>query len=239
VAHARARWRRCGNHREKKQKERYTEGSVCHRLEVTLSSPIVIHVLRPYANEEEYLASERFSIDSKSMLLIDQPPLPAETPIVFDIQLQNGQKPIRAEAKVIGSVAATSDKPGGLRVRFKRFGAATKAFIDRAVAVREPGALLEPTPQAAPPISIRSAPSLVPALEPGTQGPTLALPELAKVPASAADRGESSGIHRRPVVPVAAPVNREELLAKLRTRARSVGVPQLGDSHADANEQTG
>jgi hypothetical protein len=202
-----------------------------------LSSPIVIHVLRPYANEEEYLASERFSIDSKSMLLIDQPPLAAETPIVFDIQLQNGQKPIRAEAKVIGPVAATSDKPGGLRVRFKRFGAATKAFIDRAIAGREPAPLLEPTPQAAPRVSIRSAPSLVPALE--AQGPTVALPDLAKAPASTAERGESSGIHRRPVVPVAAPVNREELLAKLRTRARSVSVPLAGDSHADASEQTG
>ena len=202
-----------------------------------MSSPIVIHVLRPYANEEEYLASERFSIDSKSMLLVDQPPLPAETPIVFDIQLQNGQKPIRAEAKVIGPVAATSDKPGGLRVRFKRFGAATKAFIDRAIAGREPAPLLEPTPQAAPRVSIRSAPSLVPALE--AQGPTVALPALAKAPASTAERGESSGIHRRPVVPVAAPVNREELLAKLRTRARSVSVPQAGDNHADASEQTG
>src|SRR5882724_11899582 len=98
-----------------------------------LSSPIVIHVLRPYANEDEYLAHERASIDAKSMLLIDQPALPAETPIVFDIQLANGQKPIRAEAKVIGYVAASAGNPAGLRVRFKRFGAATKAFIDRAV----------------------------------------------------------------------------------------------------------
>jgi hypothetical protein len=239
VAYAKAQWRGCGNHREKKKKGRYTEGSLCHRLEVTLSSPIVIHVLRPYANEEEYLASERFSIDSKSMLLIDQPPLPVETPVVFDIQLQNGQKPIRAEAKVIGPVAATNDKPGGLRVRFKRFGAATKAFIDRAISGREAATLPGPPPHATPRVSIRSAPSLVPALGTGAQGPTLALPDLAKASASTAERRESSGIHRRPVVPVAAPVNREELLAKLRTRARSVGVPQLSDTHANANEQTG
>jgi hypothetical protein len=105
---------------------------VNQRLEVMLSSPIVLHVLRPYTNEEEYLASERSSIESKTMLLIDQPPLPAETFIVFDVQLQNGEKPIRAEAKVIGHSLSTATEPGGLRVRFKRFGAKTKAFIDRA-----------------------------------------------------------------------------------------------------------
>lgn len=99
-------------------------------------STLVIHVLRPYASEEEYLANERFSIDSKSMLLIDQAPLPLETPIIFDVQLENGQKPIRAEAKVIGYVEPSPEKPGGLRVRFKRFGAATKAFIERAVQAR-------------------------------------------------------------------------------------------------------
>jgi hypothetical protein len=99
-----------------------------------LSGPIVIRILRPYANEEEYLANERFSIDSKSMLLIDQPPLAVGASIIFEIQLQNGQRPIRAEAKVAGHVAPTNGMPGGLRVRFKRFGVATKAFIDRAIA---------------------------------------------------------------------------------------------------------
>ena len=61
--------------------------------------PIVIHVLRPYASEEEYLASEGVSINAKTMLLIDQPPLPVDTAIVFDIALTKGQKPIRAEGR--------------------------------------------------------------------------------------------------------------------------------------------
>jgi hypothetical protein len=191
-----------------------------------LSSTIVIHVLRPYATEEEYLANERFSIDSKSMLLIDQPPLPVETPIVFDVQLANGQKPIRAEAKVTGYVEPTADKPGGLRVRFKRFGAATKAFIDRAIAVPAVTVLVVESA-----VSSRPAPSLVPA--PVSQEPTLAQPALA--PLRALDRRESSGIHRRPVVPVAAPVNREELLERLRGRARSVA--RLNETKP--GEQTG
>jgi hypothetical protein len=199
-----------------------------------LSNAIVIHVLRPYANEEEYLASERFSIDSKSMLLIDQPPLPLETAIIFDIQLENGQKPIRAEAKVIGHVAASADSPGGLRVRFKRFGAATKAFIDRARS--QPGAA--PSAQLAEPVSIRPAPSLVPpsaATLPELRETAATLNPLSNAAARSSDRRESSGIHRRPVVPVPAPVNREELLERLRARARNA----VQVSASKPNEQTG
>jgi hypothetical protein len=167
-----------------------------------LSSTIVIHVLRPYANEDEYLAHERSSIDAKSMLLIDQPALPAETPIVFDVQLANGQKPIRAEAKVIGYVEASAGKPAGLRVRFKRFGAATKAFIDRAVSA--------PLVSAAPIASLVASPSAPSELsEP---------PMLPAAPPTA--NAESSGIHRK-VLPVSAPHNRDALLARLRGRKAS------------------
>src|SRR5882724_5427511 len=114
------------------------------------------------------------------MLLIDQPALPAETPIVFDIQLANGQKPIRAEAKVIGYVAASAGNPAGLRVRFKRFGAATKAFIDRAVS-----APAESYPAPAEPYAAPTEPYAAPT-EPYA---TPAEPQAAA--------GESSGIHRK------------------------------------------
>jgi hypothetical protein len=150
-----------------------------------LPSPIVIHVLRPYASEEQYLASESFSINAKSMLLIDQAPLPAETAIVFDVSLTNGQKLIRAEGKVIEHVAGEGDRPAGLRVRFKRFGAATKAFIDRAVGASS-------SPSAAEPAGL-----------------------------SAAEAPESSGVHCKAAKSVAAPVDREALLARLRQRRAS------------------
>jgi hypothetical protein len=165
-----------------------------------LSSPIVIHVLRPYANEDEYLAHERSSIDSKSMLLIDQPALPAETPIVFDVQLTSGHKPIRAEAKVIGYVEASADNPAGLRVRFKRFGAATKAFIDRALA--------------APPVLTETP--FVSAAEPPAAPPALSASAVAP-PATESASSQTSGIHRK-VLPVSAPRDREALLARLRGR---------------------
>ena len=161
-----------------------------------MSTPIVIHVLRPYANEDEYLVHERSSIDSKSMLLIDQPALPADTAIVFDVQLANGHKPIRAEGKVIGYVDASANNPAGLRVRFKRFGAATKAFIDRAISA--------PPVVAAPPAELPAAPSEG-AVSPGAP------------PATEAASSETSGIHRK-VLPVSAPRDRDALLARLRGR---------------------
>ena len=193
-------------------------------------STLVIHVLRPYASEEEYLANERFSIDSKSMLLIDQPPLPLETPIIFDVQLENGQKPIRAEAKVIGYLEPSAEKPGGLRVRFKRFGAATKAFIDRATAGSAAATRPGPEPIAER-VSILPAPSLVPA----APVPAPVAAEPATLSSTAAERGEPSGIHRRVVLPVAAPANREELLERLRARARSA----TRQRDANPGEQTG
>jgi len=167
-----------------------------------LSSPIVIHMQRPYANEEEYLAHERFSIEAKSMLLIDQPALPLDTAIVFDVTLEDGQKPIRAEARVIGFEEPKGDRPGGLRVRFRRFGAATKAFIDRAV---------NGSPAVAT-VAV-SAPVL-------DVAPDAALPHspAAVQTNNANEADEASGIHRKAVAKITVPANREALLARLRGR---------------------
>ena len=198
-----------------------------------MSSPIVIHMHRPYASEEEYLARERFSIEAKSMLLIDQPALPPDTAVVFDVTLDNGQKPIRAEAKVIGHVEPQGDRPGGLRVRFRRFGAATKAFIDRAVNGTPAVSAAEASPVVStpvmdtavdaappnPPFSVEGAPKAAPlsvTLVESAQG-ALANPPIDEKNES----DEASGIHKKTSLPyVAAPANREALLARLRERRR-------------------
>jgi len=204
-----------------------------------LSSPIVIHMQRPYASEEEYLAQERFSIEAKSMLLIDQPALPLDTSVVFDVTLENGQKPIRAEARVVGYVEPEGGRPGGVRVRFRRFGAATKAFIDRAVngaaaapAPEAPAAAapVPDAPAAAAPVpdapavaapaldaAAAAAPVLdVPAELAPTAAPTHAQPQSQRSETHEAD--EASGIHKKTVSPVVVPANRDALLARLRGR---------------------
>jgi hypothetical protein len=187
-----------------------------------LSSPIVIHIHRPYSSEEEYLAQERFSIEAKSMLLIDQPALPFDTAVVFDVTLDNGQKPIRAEAKVVAYVEPQAGRPGGLRVRFRRFGAATKAFIDRAVNGTPVAApVVDEARQGASPVG-PSGPEPMPAAKARAD---LAPSKVLRAPSAPPERkelnetDEASGIHKKAGAPlVAAPANREALLARLRGR---------------------
>jgi len=185
-----------------------------------LSSPIVIHMHRPYASEEEYIAHERFSIEPKSMLLIDQPPLPLDTSVVFDVTLDNGQKPIRAEAKVVGYVEPEGDRPGGLRVRFRRFGSATKAFIERAVNGEPP-----PAAASVPDNATLGAPLLeasstaAPALGIAVSGAASALQtSAALLSTEPSEPDQASGIHTKTAAPVVAPANRDALLARLRGR---------------------
>lgn len=186
-------------------------------------NPVVVHVVRPYASELEYLAAEAWSIDARSMLLIDAEELPADTAVLFDVALGDGQKPIRAEGRVVGLVPAQGDRPGGLKVRFKRFGAATKAFIERAVKAREqaPSAPAASAPQSAPEPSRPSEPELERPSMPEVRASMTDLEKIDVPPPPTPSTRESSGVRARVPGPVAAPANREELLEKLRQRRRA------------------
>ncbi len=187
-------------------------------------NPVVVHVVRPYASEQEYLAAEAWSIDARGMLLIGTPPLAQDTPVLFDVALADGHKPIRAEGRVVKSVAATADRPPGLRVRFKRFGAATKAFIERAVKLHrladEPErpsqveAERPSQPEAERPSQVEAERFSLPELRPSMTE----LEAFVPPPPPARD----SGVRQRVPGPVDAPANRDELLARLRQR-RSAG----------------
>ena len=196
-------------------------------------NPVVVHIVRPYSSEQDYLAAEAWSIDARTMLLIDAEAMPADTAVLFDVALTDGQKPIRAEGRVVGPIAASGERPGGLKVRFKRFGAATKAFIERAVKLKSAGAGPErpsqpeaerpSAPEAERPSEVQNErvsfaeperPSLPELRASMTELETLAVPQL---PAAARD----SGLRQRVPGPVAAPVNREELLARLRQRRQT------------------
>jgi hypothetical protein len=121
-------------------------------------SPLVIHVQRPYATVEEYLEAEAWTIEMRSMLLIDAAELPLDTAVLFDVSIK-GEKLIRAEGRVAAFVTPEGGGPGGLRVKFRRYGASTKAFIDRAVTFqRERAERSQPTE---PEPSVPSVPELV------------------------------------------------------------------------------
>jgi hypothetical protein len=182
-------------------------------------NPPVVHVVRPYSSEQDYLSAEAWSIDQKGMLLIGVDALPGDTMILFDVALSDGQKPIRAEGRVVGMVAASGERPGGLKVRFKRFGSATKAFIERAVQAKQAVGEREREPERP------SAPQAEQPSSPEGERPSLpevraSMTELEPAPLASSSR-EPSGTRQRVPGPVAAPANREELLARLRQRRQT------------------
>jgi hypothetical protein len=183
-------------------------------------TPVVLHVVRPYSSEDEYLAAEAWTIEARGMLLIGQREVELDRPVVFDVSLTNGNKIIRAEGRAIGFQPSSEDHPGGLRIRFRRFGAQTKAFIDRAMSAREQNLATSMSSRPpAPPPGAAAAPEAAPV--PGAASST---PEASSAPVASAvaharsEPLERSGVHRRPAGPVEAPVNRDELLSRLRQR---------------------
>jgi hypothetical protein len=188
-------------------------------------NPVVLHIVRPYAGEDEYLAAEAWTIEARAMLLVDQPNLAPDTAVVFDLALADGVKIIRAEGRVLGYLSPSEDRLGGLRVRFRRFGAQTKAFIDRAVQARERNLAVGP--------SSRPPPAREPAVhELAAEAPTG--PAATFAARAAGDPLERSGIHSRPTGPVAAPPNRDELLDRLRQRAGALAASSTADSERSA-----
>lgn len=176
-------------------------------------TPVVLHVVRPYSSEDEYLAAEAWTIEARGMLLIGQREVEIDRSVVFDVALGDGTKIIRAEGRAMGFQPSTEDHPGGLRIRFRRFGAQTKAFIDRALIAREQtlAASMSSRPPPARPEPARSEPMAAAVEAPHT-------PVNAAFGQPVAEPLERSGVHRRPQGPVETPVNRDELLFRLRQR---------------------
>ncbi|HEY6561858.1 MAG TPA: hypothetical protein VI072_31535 [Polyangiaceae bacterium] len=208
-----------------------------------MSEPVILRVVRPYASEDEFLAGDLWTIDSKAALLIGVAPLDPGTLVRFDVVLSTGERVIRAEGKVLKYVDATPARPGGLRVRFTRFGGSTKAFIDRAVQLRRASTPARPeatpsasTPEPAPSPPAGSAPTSSaprasgpapraseppePELRSGVTASAEPLPQ--SLPAAAGtDFGERRQVLRdRAVQQVSPPANRDALLDRLRSRAR-------------------
>jgi hypothetical protein len=206
-----------------------------------LSNPVVLHLTRPYANVEEYLAAEAWTLDTRSMLLIDEPELPIDTMLTFAVTLADGSRPIKAEARVAGTVAPSDGKPGGLRVRFKRYGAPTKAFIERAMALVASGAggpgggTAQSLPQASgaepsspePSIAELSAPiaaaaPVAPVEQPPISAESGGFHPVAVAPSGSPDAPAGlSSLRARSAATPETPPNREVLLEKLRQRGQS------------------
>jgi hypothetical protein len=187
-----------------------------------VADAVVLRVERPYSDEDEYLAEEGWTIDEKSIVLVGEADLPKDTVVRFEIVLQDGARPIRAEGKVSRSVAGTATKPGGLKVRFRRFDAATKRFIDRAVAQKKPRRSRKPPAAELAPL----------VLEPASDPEAASSPESLVASVTSPDPAlEESGVRQLRVGPIAAPPNREELLQRLRDRLAKVREREADQEH--------
>jgi hypothetical protein len=205
-----------------------------------VNDPIVLRITRPYGTETEFLAAEAWTLDAKGAVLIDQPPLEPGTLVRFDIVLANGERLVRAEGRVVKAVSLTALRPGGLRVRFTRFGGNTKTLIDRVMLLKgQSSAAARSAPDAsrptAAPLAATEPPSpfaSLPAPEPTSElrsSIRVATAEsgFREEPGSAvgllgASTGPSEQLQRalrdRPLRDIVAPDNRDELLARLRAR---------------------
>jgi hypothetical protein len=206
-------------------------------------SPLVIHVQRPYATVEEYLEAEAWTIETRTMLLVDTAELPLDTAVLFDVSIK-GEKLIRAEGRVTGFVTPEGGAPGGLRVKFRRYGASTKAFIERAVnfqkqksseaaeaptpSLPEPPALS--TPEVVTPSLVTPSPAPAPPSAPEPAGAFTPEVRAPSQPPPSTKQDQPSGIHRRPFADDDVPPNRDELLARLRERAKSLARERFDDS---------
>ncbi|HVJ18319.1 MAG TPA: hypothetical protein VM686_23025 [Polyangiaceae bacterium] len=198
------------------------------------TSPLVLHIVRPYATADEYLAAEAWTIDARAMLLVEAAELPPDTAVLFDVALANGDKLIRAEGKVAAVIPAQGNRPGGLRVRFKRYGAATKAFIDRAVQAQKAPAPPDAAPVSAAPVSrnsiteleMQKAEAVAPAvIEVAAPPAPLVVP--VPVPESRPETSVPSGVRLSDPGPIDVPRERDALLARLRERAPRVDLDTI------------
>jgi len=214
-----------------------------------LNKPRILRITRPYESVEDYIESEGWTISSKRMILLDQERLDRDTIVRFELSLQTGEKLTRAEARVVGYQAPTPDKPGGPKVRFKRFGGTTKAFIQQVVAEHGPGPGLE-TIHPSSPASANGPPSDAPMsfrfTDPVSSGST---PDLS--PGSSPLNLDALGLEgvpegpisvRDPRPPVHAPVfqtsgSNRERLRQLLERNASVSAPENRDALLDRLRQ--
>lgn len=186
--------------------------------------PPTIRITRPWGSEKEFIEGDLAFLGRTAILL---PNAPARQPgelIRFEIVLSTGTPVFRGEGHVVAHHAPGGAKPPGLEVRFTRIDARSKLVLDR---VRErrtalvrsgsipPPALVSqappPGPLSQPPLPYSMSLAPLPRLDPSSSPRivTARSPETEAAVRRAKERG-----------PVAPPPNREEILARLRERAK-------------------
>jgi hypothetical protein len=118
-----------------------------------MSELSVVHAVRPYANEPDWLREEGWTIGRKSVYLIGIPPQPEGTRVRCELALKNGKQLLVAEGVVIKYAVDNGERPPGLVVRYRRLSTASSQFIDRVLNARDASELSSPSTTENPVVS--------------------------------------------------------------------------------------
>jgi hypothetical protein len=191
--------------------------------------PVAIRVTRPYANEDEFLQKELETVTKTSIVLLGAQSRPQGVVLRFELALTSGAALVRGEGRVVSfRERALGDLPG-LTLRFTRLDSRSKALVDRAATMREARARISslppapPAPPEPPPSPPRQAPPAV-RTEPAPKAPANEPRKRSKRPTPQDEaRGGDRGRVTAPLnLTSPVPANRDELLGRLRERARSL-----------------
>lgn len=173
------------------------------------SSPVTIRITRPYGSDNEFIDGDFAWIGRSTIILPHSPARNTGEIIRFEVVLTSGAPVFRGEGSVVAHHPPGGAKPPGLEVRFTRIDARSKLILDK---VRERRANFARTSELTA-IEVRPMTDDLPMLA------VAAPPQQMQPPTRAASE-------RRVVEPVspatkvAAPPNRDEILERLRERAK-------------------
>ncbi len=219
--------------------------------------PVAIRITRPYGNEDEFLEHELETLTRTSVTLLGAQPRPQGVVLRFELVLSSGQAILRGEGRVVGFKPDVLHGLGGLTLRFTRLDSRSKALVDKAAAARERrrpshappasepprSAMPEPTPPPPPSIPVPPPPASIQEIspEPPASVPSEPPPPLSVRPRSIppplparALKHHAPKLEPTPPPPrvgapssVQAPPSRDELLERLRARAKRLDAAEV------------
>ena len=167
-----------------------------------------IRITRPYGSENEFVDGDFGWVGRATLVLPGGPARAAGELVRFEVVLKTGAPVLRGEGHVVAHHTPGGARPPGLEVRFTRIDAKSKLILDRVRERRAAHSQGGPVSMAGP-VSIgapASMPNGVPVLKPLDEPPS-----------------ERSGVHlTKAASKVAPPANREEILERLRARAKEL-----------------
>jgi hypothetical protein len=176
-------------------------------------APTKFRVVRPYATEDDYIRGDFAWIGRAWIILPNVPARPAGELVRFEVVLSSGAPVIRGEGNVVGHHPPGGPRPAGLEVKLSRFDARSKAILDRVhahrLAITRTGVAIRPLGASDGGPTVVSMPPVV-----GSVAPVASMPPR--------DPTTSSSPRSGPKRAIVAPPNREEILERLRERAKAL-----------------